>query len=78
MSQIYDDSRTRNRQSAPRNRAPQRNTEFPLHEVALRDALQWVQARYDYGAVNPAVFNVIRMIETEIAWRRQQRGARQS
>ena len=58
------------------DRTPLHKAEFPSHEQALRAALAWVRARYDDGAVSPAVFNVIRMIETEIAWRRQQRGAR--
>jgi hypothetical protein len=41
---------------------------FPTHEQALRAALAWVRGRYDDGAISPAVFSVIRMIETEIAW----------
>jgi hypothetical protein len=48
--------------------APVRNTNFPSHEQALRAALQWVRARYDGGALSPAVYAVIRMIETELSW----------
>jgi hypothetical protein len=47
--------------------------EFPSHEQALRAALAWVRARHDSGAISPAVFSVIRMIEVELAWR-QHRG----
>jgi hypothetical protein len=50
------------------DRASQRNTDFPSHEQALRAALQWVRARHDSGAVSPAVFSVMRMIETELSW----------
>jgi hypothetical protein len=52
---------------------PAHKTEFPTQEQALRAALAWVRARHDSGAVSPAVFSVIRMIETELAWR-QHRG----
>jgi hypothetical protein len=54
---------------------PQRNNNsaFPSHEQALRAALAWVRARHDSGAVSPAAFSVIRMIETELSWR-QHRG----
>ena len=55
------------------NHVPLRKAEFPSHEQALRAALQWVRARHDSGAISPAVFSVIRMLETEIAWR-QHRG----
>jgi hypothetical protein len=41
--------------------------EFPSHEQALRAALAWVRARHDSGAISPAVFSVIRMIEVELA-----------
>jgi hypothetical protein len=51
-----------------RDNIPQGKTEFPSHEQALAAALAWVRGRYDSGAVSPAVFSVIRMIETEIAW----------
>jgi hypothetical protein len=52
---------------------PARKVEFPTHEAALRAALAWVLAHHDNGAISPAVFSVIRMLETEIAWR-QHRG----
>jgi hypothetical protein len=48
--------------------APERNTNFPSHEQALRAALEWVRARHDSGTISPAVFSVIRMLETELAW----------
>jgi hypothetical protein len=51
---------------------PPRNS-FPDHEQALRDALGWVRARHDSGALSPATFTVLKMIETELAWR-QHRG----
>jgi hypothetical protein len=59
------------------DRTSQRNSEFPTHQEALRAALQWVLARHESagGAVSPAVFAVIRMIQTEIAWS-QHRGDR--
>jgi hypothetical protein len=55
MSQIQD-------------RIPARKAEFRSHEQALRAALEWVRARHDSGALSPAVFAVIRMLETELAW----------
>jgi hypothetical protein len=36
--------------------------------AALRSELEWLRARYDDGKVSPAVFSVIREIETGIAW----------
>jgi hypothetical protein len=45
-----------------------RKAEFPSHEQALRAALAWVRARHDSGAVSPAVFSVMRMIEVELSW----------
>jgi hypothetical protein len=47
---------------------PARKAEFPSHEQALRSALAWIRARHDDGAVSPAVFSVLKVIETEIAW----------
>jgi hypothetical protein len=47
---------------------PLHKAEFPSHEQALRAALQWVRARHDSGAVSPAVFSVMRMIEVELSW----------
>jgi hypothetical protein len=45
-----------------------RKAEFSSHEQALRAALAWVRARHDNGAVSPAVFAVMRMIEVELSW----------
>jgi hypothetical protein len=45
-----------------------RNTNFPSHEQALRAALEWIRARHDSGAISPAVFSVMRMIEVELSW----------
>jgi hypothetical protein len=39
----------------------------------LRSALAQIRAQYDHGAVSPAVFRVIREIETEIAWEEHRR-----
>jgi len=50
------------------DRVPTRKPEFPSHEAALRSALGWIHARYDDGAVSPAVFSVIRMLEVELSW----------
>jgi hypothetical protein len=36
--------------------------------AALRSELEWLRARYDGGKVAPAVFAVIKDIETNIAW----------
>jgi hypothetical protein len=47
---------------------PARNTDFPSHEQALRAGLEWVRARHDSGAISPAVFSVMRMIEVELSW----------
>jgi len=47
---------------------PARKAEFSSHEAALRAALAWVRARHDSGAVSPAVFSVMRMIEVELSW----------
>jgi hypothetical protein len=52
------------------NSLPQRKVDFPTHEAALRSPLAWIRARYDSGAVTPAVLSVIKMLETELAWRR--------
>jgi hypothetical protein len=35
----------------------------------LRFELAQLRARYDDGAVSPAVYQVIREIETQLAWR---------
>jgi hypothetical protein len=36
--------------------------------AALRSELEWLRARYDDGKVSPAVYAVIKDIETNIAW----------
>jgi hypothetical protein len=36
--------------------------------TALRAELHFLRSRYDHGAVSPAVYAVIRKIETEIGW----------
>jgi len=43
--------------------------EFPLIAAAqLRWELQLLRARYDAGAVSPAIYKVIPEIETQLAW----------
>jgi hypothetical protein len=44
--------------------------------VALRSELPALRARYDDGAITPAIFAVIREIETSIAWIEHSREAR--
>jgi hypothetical protein len=41
---------------------------WPERLNRLRAELAHLRARYDDGAVSPAIFKVIRKIETEIAW----------
>jgi hypothetical protein len=36
--------------------------------LALRDELTALRARHDSGAVPPATYNVVKELETEIAW----------
>jgi hypothetical protein len=36
--------------------------------ATLRSELEWLRSRYDSGKVSPAVFSVIKDIETAIAW----------
>ena len=36
--------------------------------AALRSELAWLRARFDDGKVSPAIFTVIREIETSISW----------
>jgi hypothetical protein len=36
--------------------------------AALRAELEWLRSRYDDGTISPAVFAVIREIETTISW----------
>jgi hypothetical protein len=38
-------------------------------EKRLRDELRWLRSRYDGGKVSPAVFAVVKSIETEFSWR---------
>jgi hypothetical protein len=40
----------------------------------LRSELALLVARYDSGAVSPAVYAVIRAIESDIAWLEHRRG----
>jgi hypothetical protein len=58
-------------------RAPARNPDLhlPEHEAALRQALAWLMARHDSGAISAATYAVVKMLETELAWR-QHRGRR--
>jgi hypothetical protein len=44
--------------------------------MILRSELATIRARYDSGAVSPAIYSVIRQIETEIAWIEYKRGVR--
>ena len=53
--------------------------DFPVttsRTASLRAELCWLCARYDDGMVSPAVFAVIREIETSIAWAEHRREAR--
>ncbi len=34
----------------------------------LKEQLEYLRARYDSGAVSPAMFKVIKELEREIAW----------
>jgi hypothetical protein len=47
-------------------------------EKRLRDELRWLLSRYDDGKVSPAVFAVVKELETQIAWAQfaQQEGRR--
>jgi hypothetical protein len=36
--------------------------------AALRMEWQMLRARYDDGAMSPAIYNVIKELETDIAW----------
>jgi hypothetical protein len=44
--------------------------------AALRSELAALRARYDDGAISPAVFAVIREIETDISWAEHRREVR--
>jgi hypothetical protein len=37
-------------------------------EKRLRAELRWIQSRYDDGKVSPAVFAVVKELETQISW----------
>ena len=39
----------------------------------LRSKLAFLRARYDSGAISPAIYSVIRAIETDLAWAEHQR-----
>ena len=39
----------------------------------LREQLGALRARYDWGAVSPAVYAAIKSIETDVAWREHDR-----
>jgi hypothetical protein len=43
---------------------------------ALRDEQRWLRARYDDGKISPAVFAVLREIETANAWAEHRREVR--
>jgi hypothetical protein len=36
--------------------------------AGLRSELMVLRARYDDGAVSPAIYSVIRQLETDVAW----------
>jgi hypothetical protein len=42
----------------------------PTRPAELRGELHRLQARYDSGAVEPAIFKVIRQMEIELGWAR--------
>jgi hypothetical protein len=39
-------------------------------ELSIRTQLAALRARYDHGAVHPAVYQVIKQLEIEESWRR--------
>ena len=45
-------------------------------ERKLRQELAWFKARYDFGAINPALFAAIKEIEREIGWLEHERRRR--
>jgi hypothetical protein len=47
-------------------------------EKRLRDELRWLRSRYDSAQASPAVFAVVKELETQIAWAQfaQQEGRR--
>ena len=46
-----------------------------MSTAALRAQLKALRARYDSGAVSPALYAVIRKLEIELAWREREGGA---
>ena len=42
----------------------------PARPAELRGELHRLQARYDDGAIPVAIFNVVKMLETELSWAR--------
>jgi hypothetical protein len=38
-------------------------------ERRLHAELRWLQSRYDDGKISPAVFAVMKRLETELSWR---------
>ena len=42
-------------------------TEQDRRVISLREGRAWILARYDHDGLSPAIFAVIRKIETEIA-----------
>jgi hypothetical protein len=49
-------------------------THNPQPQQRFRFELEQLRARYDSGAVSPAVYQVVRKLETEIAWAEHCRG----
>jgi hypothetical protein len=41
----------------------------PASTAVMRAELAWLRSRHDGGAVAPAIYDVIKRIEIEIAWR---------
>jgi hypothetical protein len=46
-----------------------RSTTMAMMNERIRDKLETLRARYDYGAVSAALYAVIKRLEIEIAWR---------
>ena len=42
----------------------------PPRPAELRGELHRLQARYDDGAIPLAIFNVVKLLETELSWAR--------
>jgi hypothetical protein len=40
----------------------------PARPAELRGELHRLQARYDDGAIPLAIFNVVKLLETELSW----------